>query len=43
MWDLSYWLTFILLSMAEFHVIGKPDLTILVSDYGVVQVTKNVL
>lgn len=29
--------------MATFHVIGKPDLTILISDFGVVQVTKNIL
>jgi hypothetical protein len=28
--------------MATFHVIGKPDLTILVSDYGIVQLTENV-
>jgi hypothetical protein len=29
--------------MAIFHVVGKPNLTILVSDYGVIQMTKNVL
>jgi hypothetical protein len=29
--------------MATFHVVGKPDLTILVSDSRIVQVTKNVL
>jgi hypothetical protein len=29
--------------MAIFHAIGKLDLIILVSDFGVVQVTKNVL
>jgi hypothetical protein len=29
--------------MATFHVVGKPNLTILVSDFGVVQVIDNVL
>ncbi len=33
----------ILFSMATFHAIGKGYFTILVSNYGVVQVTKNVL
>jgi hypothetical protein len=28
--------------MVAFHVIGKLNLTILVSDFGVVQVTKNI-
>jgi hypothetical protein len=29
--------------MVIFHVVGKPNLTILVSYYGVIQMTKNVL
>jgi hypothetical protein len=29
--------------MATFHVVGKPNLTIFVVDFGVVQMTKNVL
>jgi len=29
--------------MATFHVLGKKNITILVTDFGVVQVTKNVL
>jgi hypothetical protein len=34
--------TFFLILMATFHVVGKPDLTILVSNFGVVQVIENV-
>jgi hypothetical protein len=41
--DFSHWLFSLLILMATFHVVGKPNLTILVFDYGVVQVTKNVL
>jgi hypothetical protein len=29
--------------MVTLHVVGKPDLTILVSNFGVVQVIKNVI
>ncbi len=40
--DSSYWLPFLLISMATFHAIGKPELTFLVSNYEVIQVTENV-
>jgi hypothetical protein len=36
MWDLSYGFASILFSMVIFHAFGKLNLTILVSDFGVV-------
>jgi hypothetical protein len=42
MWDLSHWVVFILFSMAIFHVVGKPNLTILVFNSWVVQMIENV-
>ncbi len=40
--DLSYFLPFLLFLMATFYVVVKLDLTILVADFGVVQVIENV-
>lgn len=42
MWEISYWFASILFSMVTFHVFKKLDLTILVSDFGVVYVIENV-
>ncbi len=43
MWDLSHWMASILFSVAIFHAVGKPNLTILVSNFVVLQMTENVL
>jgi hypothetical protein len=43
MWDLSHWVASILFSMAIFHVVGKLDLTILVSNSKAIQVIENVI
>jgi len=43
MWDLSYLVGSSLFSMVTFHVVRKPNLSILVFDIGIIQVTKNVL
>jgi len=40
--DLSYFLPFYIFLMATFHVVGKPYFTILVVNFGIVQVTKNI-
>ncbi len=43
LWGISSWLASIVFTMVTFHVIGKLDLTIMVGDFGVVEVIGNVL